>query len=295
MTSAEKTNDSTEPTPDRAERNAFFPSPYSLGQYVPQRTDFDGVDHPNEYTGGRWKVLVVAVDERYLPMQNGRLFSTGNHPVETLVPMMHLHETGFAIDVATVSGNPVKFEHWAMPADDKAVHEAYDTFAARFQDPLKLAEVVESGLGPDSEYLAVFIPGGHGAMFGLAESDDVRAVLDWALSEDRFVVTLCHGPAALVSAARGRDRSPFEGYQMCVFPDALDTGANLDIGYIPGPMPWLAATRLRQQGIVVTNEDMAGHVLRDRRLLTGDSPLAANGLGQLAASTLLEYVQEHDR
>jgi D-lactate dehydratase / protein deglycase len=295
MTSTETSDQSTEPTPDPAERNAFFPSPYSLGQYVPPRTDFDGVDRPDGYTGGRWKVLVIGVDERYLPMQNGRLFSTGNHPVETLLPMMHLHQTGFGIDVATVSGNPVKFEHWAMPADDKAVHEAYDTFAPRFQDPLKLADVVEQGLGPDSDYLAVFIPGGHGAMIGLAESDDVRAVLDRALGDDRFIITLCHGPAALVAAARHRDRSPFEGYRMCVFPDALDTGANLDIGYIPGPMPWLAATRLREQGVVVTNEDMAGHVLRDRGLLTGDSPLAANGLGRLAASTLLEHVQEHDR
>ena len=135
---------------------------------------------------------MIGVDERYLPMQNERLFSTGNHPVETLLPMMHLHETGFGIDVATVSGNPVKFEHWAMPADDKAVHGAYDTFAPQFRDPLKLADVVEQGLGPDSDYLAVFIPGGHGAMIGLSESDDVRAVLDWALGNDRFIITLCH-------------------------------------------------------------------------------------------------------
>ncbi|GAA4922305.1 molecular chaperone Hsp31 and glyoxalase 3 [Actinomycetospora succinea] len=295
MTPHDTADDSTEPTPDRAERDAFFPSPYSLGQYVPPRTDFTGVDQPDGYTGGRWKVLVIGVDERYLPMQNGRLFSTGNHPVETLLPMMHLHRTGFGIDVATVSGNPVKFEHWAMPADDDAVHKAYDTFAPRFRDPLKLADVVEQGLGPDSDYLAVFIPGGHGAMVGLAESDDVRAVLDRALALDRFVITLCHGPAALVAAGRHRDRSPFEGYRMCVFPDALDTGANLDIGYIPGPMPWLAAARLREEGVVVTNEDMAGHVLRDRRLLTGDSPLAANELGRLAASALLEDVRERDR
>lgn len=295
MTSPGTTDESTEPTPDPAERNAFFPSPYSLGQYVPPQTDFDGVDRPNGYTGGRWKVLVIGVDERYLPMADGRLFSTGNHPVETLLPMMHLHRSGFGIDVATVSGNPVKFEHWAMPADDKAVHEAYDTFAPQFRDPLALADVIEQGLGPNSDYLGVFIPGGHGAMIGLAESDEVRAVLDWALADDRYVITLCHGPAALVAAARHRDRSPFEGYRACVFPDALDTGANLDIGYIPGPMPWLAAARLREQGVEVANEDMAGHVLRDRLLLTGDSPLAANGLGRLAASTLLERVQESER
>lgn len=280
--------ESREPTPDRAERGAYFPSPYSLGQYVPPHTDFDGVEHPGAYTGGRWKILVIGVDERYLPMANGRLFSTGNHPVETLLPMMHLHGTGFGIDVATLSGHPVKLEHWAMPAEDEAVEQAYTTFAPQFQDPLALSDVLADGLGPDSDYLGVFIPGGHGAMIDLGHSDDVRAVLDWALDNDRFVITLCHGPAALVSAGRGRDASPFRGYRACVFPDSLDTGANVDIGYLPGPMPWLAAETLREQGVTVTNDDMAGHVERDRGLLTGDSPLAADALGRLAASTLLE-------
>lgn len=287
------TADSTTPTPDTAERDAWFPSPSSLAQYVPPRTDFAGVEREAGYTGGRWKVLVIGTDERYLTMGNGRLFSTGNHPVETLLPMMHLQATGFGIDVATVSGNPVKFEHWAMPADDTAVHQAYERFAPAFRDPLSLREVLADRLGPDSDYLAVFVPGGHGAMIGLPQSDDVRAVLDWALAEDRFVITLCHGPAALVAAGRDRDRSPFAGYRMCVFPDALDTGANVDIGYIPGPMPWLAAQRLREQGVEVTNDDMAGHVLRDRGLLTGDSPLAADALGRLAASTLLEHTLRH--
>ena len=43
-------------------------------------------------------------------LQNGTFFSTGNHPVETLLPMLHIHKAGFAIDVATLSGNHAKFE-----------------------------------------------------------------------------------------------------------------------------------------------------------------------------------------
>ena len=93
---------------------------------------------------------------------------------------------------------------------------------------------------------------------------------------------------ALLAAGLDRDTSPLAGYESCAFPDAVDTGANLDIGYIPGPMPWLLAEGLRAHGLVVVNEDMAGHVHRDRGLLTGDSPLAANALGKLAAATLVE-------
>lgn len=65
------------------------------------------------------KITVIAADERYLPMDNGTLFSTGNHPVETLLPMYHLHRAGFGFDIATVSGMMTKFEYWAMPHQTK--------------------------------------------------------------------------------------------------------------------------------------------------------------------------------
>lgn len=38
-----------------------------------------------------------------------------------LLPMCHLDTAGFAFDVATGSGNPVKFEYWAMPSEDAEV------------------------------------------------------------------------------------------------------------------------------------------------------------------------------
>ncbi|EMO6349810.1 TPA: protein deglycase HchA, partial [Pseudomonas aeruginosa] len=38
----------------------------------------------------------------------------------------------------------------------------------------------------------------------------------------------------------------------------------------------------------ILNKGITGQVHRDRKLLTGDSPLASNNLGKLAAKTLLE-------
>lgn len=62
------TNPSREPVADRAEHNAFFPSEYSLSQYTAPKTNFDGVKFAKPYTGGKYKVLMVATDERYLQM-----------------------------------------------------------------------------------------------------------------------------------------------------------------------------------------------------------------------------------
>lgn len=61
-----------EPTRDPAERDAFFPSPFSLDACTTSRTDFDGLaTERGAYSGGRWKVLVIATDERYLLMADG--------------------------------------------------------------------------------------------------------------------------------------------------------------------------------------------------------------------------------
>lgn len=283
-------NLSKNPTPDAAEDNAFFPSPYSLSQYTSSQTDFDGVQHQGAYTGSK-RILVIATEERYLLTENGSFFSTGNHPVEMLLPLHHLMQAGFAVDVATLAGYPAKLELWAMPSQDEAVQATYEALKPKLKQPKTLSEVAANELGPDSDYLAVFIPGGHGAVTGLPTSQAVQHTLDWALDHEKFIITLCHGPAALLAASLGKNESPFRGYSACVFPDALDQGPNIDIGYLPDQLQWLVADRLSKEGMTVVNEDMSGKVHQDRNLLTGDSPLASNRLGRLATDALVDAVQ----
>lgn len=278
---------SKQPQPDAAEFNAFFPSPFSLGQFTSRKSDLDGADYPEPYTGPK-KILLIGADERYLPTDTGKLFSTGNHPIETLLPMYHMHKAGFEFDVATVSGNPVKFEFWAMPVDDEAITGLHAEYLEKFRNPLKLSDVVAS-LGPDSEYAAVFVPGGHGALMGLPTSAAVADAIDWAFANDRFIVSLCHGPAAfLAPVGSGRDAtSPFAGYSICAFPDSADRQTP-DIGYMPGGLTWFFGEKLKEQGVTILNDDITGATHQDRKLITGDSPFASNALGKLAARALLD-------
>jgi putative intracellular protease/amidase len=277
-----------EPAPDHAEDNAFFPSPYSLTQYVAPKTDYDHAKYSNAYKGGKWKILVVATQERYLPMADGKFFSTGNHPVETFVPLLHLIEAGFEVDIATLSGDPAKMEMWAFPKEDEAVKKIYNDFKQKLRKPLSLTKLWgANGFDEKTPYLAVFVPGGHGALNGIPFSDVLGNVFLWADKHERFVITLCHGPACLLSARKSDGKSLYEGYKITVFPDSLDNGANIDIGYIPGKMEWLLGQALEEVGVQLVNKDMSGAVHKDRRLLTGDSPLASNTLGKLAADTLI--------
>lgn len=178
-----------------------------------------------------------------------------------------------------------------MPSQDEAVQATYEALKPKLKQPKTLSEVAANELGPNSDYLAVFIPGGHGAVTGLPTSQAVQHTLDWALDHEKFIITLCHGPAALLAASLGKNESPFRGYSACVFPDALDQGPNIDIGYLPDQLQWLVADRLSKEGMTVVNEDMSGKVHQDRNLLTGDSPLASNRLGRLATDALVDAIQ----
>lgn len=143
--------------------------------------------------------------------------------METLLPLHHVLEAGFDVEIATLTGEPAKFEWW-----------------------------------------------------------------EWAMAADRPVVSLCHGPAAFLATGIGRDRSVFAGYEMCVFPDSLDAGQNIDIGYLPAAMPWLLAEALAKAGVTVVDDDMSGACTTDRNVITGDSPLVANELGRRTAVALVE-------
>ena len=65
------------------------------------------------------------------------------------------------------------------------------------------------------------------------------------------------------------------------------------------PRHWLYAGRitlvtgksLRKIGCRSGNKEMSGQCIQDRKLITGDSPLASNTLGKIAAQALLAEVQ----
>jgi molecular chaperone Hsp31 and glyoxalase 3 len=283
------------PVADQAEDDAWFPSPYSLTQYVAPKTDYDGTTYDNKYNGKKWKVLLIATQERYLRMDGGEFFSTGNHPVEMLLPVLHLDAAGFDVDVATVTGQPVKLEMWAFPKEDEAVKGIFEKYKQKLRQPLSLQDIWgEKGFSHSTPYIGIFVPGGHGAMNGLPFSKTVGDVLRWADAQKRYVISLCHGPAALLSGLVGKPEGSkfiYEGYKVVVFPESLDSGPNRDIGYIPSTgLPWLVGEELRKNGVEIVNSEMTGGTHRDRYLLTGDSPLASNSLGKMAAETLLEDV-----
>jgi molecular chaperone Hsp31 and glyoxalase 3 len=268
-----------------------MPSPLALKLATSSKTDYDGGAYPDPYKSGKLRVLMICTEESNMTMENGKVFSTGNHPVEIALPMLHLIGAGFEVDIMTPTGAPAAIEMWAMPDQDEHVKKLFRDYDDAFSAPQSLADFAAKDMVAEAQYAAVFIPGGHGAMLGLPENNDLGKVLRWAHDKDIFTLALCHGPAALL-AANSNDGFLYAGYKMTVFPDAVDKQTPM-IGYLPGPMPWWVCDSLKALGaeIINTKADKSCHV--DRHLVTGASPKAANDFGRLAATTLLNAVRKN--
>ncbi len=265
---------------------SYSPSKFALRTATVDISDFENISY-NKYQGNKKKILVICTEQKNMKMQNGKLFSTGNHPIETLVPMLHLKNAGFDFDIATPTGKPVVLEMWAFPEKDENVKAIYNEYKSSFEQPKKLQEFIDTSLTQTDSYAAVYVPGGHGAMLGLPKDENVAKILNWAHENDLFTLSLCHGPAALLATTLNNQAFLYKGYNIAVFPDSVDK-TTPKIGYLPGYMPSGLSEVLKNLGANIMNKKMDKTVCLDRKLITGASPLASNEFGKLAAATLLK-------
>ena len=265
---------------------SYSPSKMALKMGVSDKTDFENISY-QKYEGKKSKILVIFTETKNLKMKNGKYFSTGNHPVEALLPMLHLKNAGFEFEIATPTGKPVVFEMWAFPEKDEYVKAIYNENKPSFEKPIKLSDFITSSFDQSDSYAAVFVPGGHGAMIGIPEDKNVGKILRWAHESDLFTISLCHGPGAFLSTTLGNQEFLYKGYNMAVFPDSVDNKTPM-FGYLPGKMPYGLSEKLKSLGVNLMNTKMDKTVCVDRKLITGASPLASNELGKLAANILLK-------
>ena len=271
--------------------SGYIPSPIGrmlgvdkVSGYKP--TDFDG----KKYSGDK-KVLVLCTEERYFEMTNGKLFSTGNNVQETMVPLMHLVKGGFKFEVVTPTGKPAILEDWSIPQKDEAVLHFLRENQSMFDEPRSLEQLVKDNeLSEDSSYIAVFLPGGHGAMVGLPEDENVGKLIRWVEAVDRYLVAVCHGPAAMLATAQNNNQAhPYKGYKMVAFPDKFDKQSP-SLGYLPGQLTWFQCEALEKAGIEVINDKITGATHIDRKLISGDSPKACDELGKITVKALFKEV-----
>lgn len=215
-------------------------------------------------------MLVTSADK----MTHGK--PTGLWLEEFAVPYDTFTEAGYQVKVVSTKGGAAPIDPRSEPSADQAA--AWKSAAQRLIE----TKPVDSVKAED--FRAMFISGGHGAMFDLAKDPAVATLIQKFDEQAKPIAAVCHGPAALVNVVR-KDGIPLvNGRTLTTFTNAEERAVKLE-----KEMPFLLETRLRKLGATVeTRDNFVAHAVRDGNLITGQNPASSEATAKLLLEALSE-------
>ena len=157
------------------------------------------------------------------------------------------------------------------------VRYAIDSAAkAQFASTVRLDSVSQS------DFDAVFYPGGHGPMWDLAEDKNSKALIESFLAAGKPIALVCHAPAALRHVETPTGVPLVSGKNVTGFANTEEASMELtDV------VPFLLEDELKKLGgVYLKGKDMGEHVVVDGLLITGQNPKSSSA----AAEVLLEQL-----
>jgi len=233
-------------------------------------------------------VLIVLSAADAWTRTDGSKYESGYWAEEFVVIHEKLAAAGCAIDIATPEGRKPTADARSLDpnfAGPVATHcaEYLDSLSDTLAVPLNLSHV------DVHRYDAVVIPGGHGPMEDLYKDPAMARVLFAADAADKIIASVCHGPAALISATGASGQWLFAGRRVT----GLSDEEEIEFGTATNA-PWLLAQRLRELGgKYEQGPNWAPFVVRDGRLISGQNPASSAAVADEVIAALREGSNLH--
>ncbi len=203
---------------------------------------------------------------------------TGYYLPEVTHPFFELVDKGIEVDIASIKGGKAPMDEGSRSLTDPANKRFLESkaFAALLENTKKL-EAVNA-----EDYQAIIFAGGHGTMWDFAQTKAVASVAEGIYRRGGVVAAVCHGPAALVNL-KNEDGSPLvRGKRLATFSNAEEEAAGLTKF-----VPFLLESEFKKLGARYESAPLwQEKVVVDGRLVTGQNPASAAGVGEEVAKLL---------
>ncbi|MFD1690594.1 type 1 glutamine amidotransferase domain-containing protein [Azotobacter chroococcum] len=191
--------------------------------------------------------------------------------------MAVLQAAGIPVEFASIQGGEPPVDGLNL---DDTINARYWNDSA-FRDAIRHTQRL--GEVDPSKYSAIFFAGGHGAMWDFPDSPDVARVTREIYEAGGVVGAVCHGPAALVNVTLSNGAYLVAGKSLSAFTDDEERAVKLD-----QVVPFLLTSTLTQRGAQHhPAADWTAKVVVDGRLVTGQNPQSASGVGAAIRDLLL--------
>lgn len=202
---------------------------------------------------------------------------TGFYLGDLTHPLAELEAAGIPCELASIQGGEPPVDGLDFQDEVNARYWADLAFREPLSHSQRLGEV------DASKYSAIFFAGGHGAMWDFPASADVSRVTREIYEAGGVVGAVCHGPAALVNVKLSNGTYLVAGKNVSAFTDDEERAVQLD-----EVVPFLLASTLEQRGAHHhPAPDWTAKVVVDGRLVTGQNPQSATGVGAAMRDLLL--------
>ncbi|WP_413561045.1 type 1 glutamine amidotransferase domain-containing protein [Bdellovibrio sp. HCB209] len=224
------------------------------------------------------KVLFVATN-------CDRLGNTGHRTGAFLSELTHPYEeisaAGYDIDIVSPKGGEIPLDGVKMDDPINAVWMNDEEFLEKVEHSLSL-ESVEA-----HEYCAIYFAGGHGAMFDLADNPVLNAITSEIWENDGVVAAVCHGTAGLVNVKTSDGNYLIKDHEIAAFSNSEEEAVGME-----EVVPFLLQDKIESRGAKYTHgSKFAPHVVKSGRIVTGQNPASAMGVGQSVVE-ILEFIEE---
>jgi putative intracellular protease/amidase len=204
---------------------------------------------------------------------------TGYWTEEFAAPYYELADKGVQIDIATPLGgqppiDPKSNDPSAATEDTKRLDKDTEVLA-KLKNTHKLSDVKES------DYDAVFYPGGHGPLWDLAEDKKSIALIEAFYTNKKPVAFVCHSPGALKNV-KVNGEYLVKGKKVTGFSNTEEEAVGLT-----KVVPFLLEDALQSNGATYSKTgDWQPYAVEDGLLITGQNPASS----KLVAEKLLNQL-----
>lgn len=219
-------------------------------------------------------LVILFIVTSHVSMGEG-LEPTGVWLEELTTPYYEFVDAGYEVKVASVAGGEIPIDPRSLgesSQEEESVKRYFND--AAFQEKVKNAP--KAADLDTSQYAAIVFPGGHGTMWDYPNNPDLSNIITTALSEDRVVAAICHGPAVFVGVEDENGEPLVKGKKIAAFTDSEEAAVGL-----AEEVPFLLETKLQTLGAeIVKVGDFESISVVDGNIVTGQNPASSKAVAK---------------
>lgn len=195
---------------------------------------------------------------------------TGYYLGEVSHPWEVLFDEGYEIDFVSPLGGKPPVDGFNLDDPTNRKFWKNELYREKINHSLEPGEVV-----PES-YCGVFYAGGHGAMWDLAGNKGLAEIAAAVYENGGVIGAVCHGPAGLINIKLTSGVYLIAGKNVNAFTNEEEAAVGLT-----GVVPFLLEDALKERGAIFEKSGLwQSHVTVDQRVVTGQNPQSAKGVGE---------------